>query len=194
MRTGAELVLHPAEAARHGLADGSRARLRSPHGEAVLAVRLDAAHQEGVAYVAAGVPGSGVGRLLPAGPRPRPRRDRARLMDEAFLVILIKAVVVVFVLITAFAYTLLWERKLIGRFQARYGPNRTGPVGYMQPLADVVKLIFKEDFVPQGANRVLFQLAPMISVVAAVAAVAVIPFGGLDRPLGPQRRARRAPT
>lgn len=98
-------------------------------------------------------------------------------MDEPFLVILLKAAVVVFVLITAFAYTLLWERKLIGRFQARYGPNRTGPVGYLQPLADVVKLIFKEDFVPRGANRLLFQLAPLISVFAAVAAVAVIPFG-----------------
>ena len=97
--------------------------------------------------------------------------------DETFLVILIKAVVVVFVLVTAFAYTLLWERKLIGRFQARYGPNRAGPVGYLQPLADVVKLIFKEDFVPRGANRWLFQIAPMISVFAAVAAVAVIPFG-----------------
>jgi NADH-quinone oxidoreductase subunit H len=99
-------------------------------------------------------------------------------MDELFLTILIKAVVVVFVLVTAFAYTLLWERKLLGRFQARYGPNRAGPVGYLQPLADVVKLIFKEDFVPQGANRILFQIAPMISVFAAVAAVAVIPFGG----------------
>ena len=99
-------------------------------------------------------------------------------MDEAFLEILIKAVVVVFVLITGFAYTLLWERKLIGRFQARYGPNRAGPIGYMQPLADVVKLIFKEDFVPRGANRLLFQIAPMISVFAAVSAVAVIPFGG----------------
>jgi NADH-quinone oxidoreductase subunit H len=98
-------------------------------------------------------------------------------MDETFLIILIKALVVVFVLITAFAYTLLWERKLIGRFQARYGPNRAGPIGYMQPLADVVKLIFKEDFVPRGANRFLFQIAPMISVFAAVAAVAVIPFG-----------------
>ncbi len=97
--------------------------------------------------------------------------------DETFLVILIKAVVVVFVVVTAFAYTLLWERKLIGRFQARYGPNRAGPVGYLQPLADVVKLIFKEDFVPRGANRWLFQIAPMISVFAAVAAVAVIPFG-----------------
>jgi NADH-quinone oxidoreductase subunit H len=97
--------------------------------------------------------------------------------DESFLVIVIKAAVVVFVLVTAFAYTLLWERKLLGRFQARYGPNRAGPVGYLQPLADVVKLIFKEDFVPQGANRLLFQIAPMISVFAAVAAVAVIPFG-----------------
>lgn len=98
-------------------------------------------------------------------------------MDESFLVVLIKAVVVIFVLVTAFAYTLLWERKLLGRFQARYGPNRAGPVGYLQPLADVVKLILKEDFVPRGANRILFQLAPMISVFAAVAAVAVIPFG-----------------
>ena len=97
--------------------------------------------------------------------------------------ILIKAIVVVFVLITAFAYTLLWERKLIGRFQARYGPNRAGPVGYLQPLADVVKLIFKEDFVPRGANRCLFQIAPMISVFAAVAAVAVIPFGDPIRDL-----------
>ena len=61
--------------------------------------------------------------------------------------------VVIFVLVTAFAYTLLWERKLIGRFQARYGPNRAGPVGYLQPLADVVKLIFKEDFVPRGGQQ-----------------------------------------
>ncbi len=98
-------------------------------------------------------------------------------MDERFLVALIKAVVVIFVVVTAFAYTLLWERKLIGRFQARYGPNRAGPLGYLQPLADVVKLIFKEDFVPQGANRLLFQIAPMISVFAAVAAIAVIPWG-----------------
>jgi NADH-quinone oxidoreductase subunit H len=100
-------------------------------------------------------------------------------MDERFLTILIKAIVVVFVLVTAFAYTLLWERKLLGRFQARYGPNRAGPIGYLQPLADVVKLIFKEDFVPRGANRILFQVAPLISVFAAVAAVAVIPFGGV---------------
>jgi NADH-quinone oxidoreductase subunit H len=98
--------------------------------------------------------------------------------QELFLTILIKTAIVVFVIVTTFAYVLLWERKLIGRFQARYGPNRTGPHGYMQPLADVVKLIFKEDLVPSGANRVLFQLAPVISVFAAIAAAAVIPWGG----------------
>ena len=143
----------------------------------------------------AGRPGAGVERLLPADRGPvRVEIGGSALMDETFLVILIKAVVVVFVLITAFAYTLLWERKLIGRFQARYGPNRAGPVGYLQPLADVVKLIFKEDFVPQGANRLLFQIAPMISVFAAVAAVAVIPFGGSIELFGPHGRPGRAPT
>ena len=65
VRTGAELVLNPAEAARLGLADGARARLRTPHGEATLPVRMDAAHAEGVAYVAADAPGTSVGRLLP---------------------------------------------------------------------------------------------------------------------------------
>jgi NADH-quinone oxidoreductase subunit H len=99
------------------------------------------------------------------------------MAQEAVLVMLIKAALVVFVVITAFAYTLLWERKLIGRFQARYGPNRAGPLGYLQPLADVVKLVFKEDSTPREANKLLFTLAPLISVFAAVAALAVIPFG-----------------
>lgn len=100
-------------------------------------------------------------------------------MQEALLVILIQAVIVVGVVLTGFAYATLWERKLIGRFQARYGPNRTGFYGYMQPLADVVKLMFKENMVPAGANRTLFSLAPMISVFAAVGALSVIPFGGV---------------
>ncbi len=65
VRTGAEVVLNPAEAARHGIADGGAARLRSPHGEVTLTARTDDAHPEGVAYVAVGVPGAGVERLLP---------------------------------------------------------------------------------------------------------------------------------
>jgi NADH-quinone oxidoreductase subunit H len=106
------------------------------------------------------------------------------MVDEALWLQVLKTAVIVFIVITGFAYTLLWERKLLGRFQARYGPNRTGPVGYLQPLADVVKLIFKEDFVPQGANRVLFHLAPVISVMTAVAAIGLIPFGTTGEILG----------
>jgi NADH-quinone oxidoreductase subunit H len=97
--------------------------------------------------------------------------------QEALLTIVIKAVVLVFVVVTAFAYLVLVERKLIGRMQARYGPNRTGPFGFLQPAADVVKLVLKEDFIPAGANRVLFQLAPVISVFAAISAIVIIPFG-----------------
>lgn len=99
------------------------------------------------------------------------------LVDEPVWLIAVKSAIVVFVVVTAFAYVLLAERKLIGRFQARYGPNRAGPGGFFQPLADVVKLVLKEDFIPRGANRMVFLLAPALSLVAAVGAIAVIPYG-----------------
>ncbi len=99
------------------------------------------------------------------------------MTQEAFLVILIKAVVVVFVVVTTFAYLMLLERKMMGRMQARYGPNRTGPFGIMQPAADLVKMLLKEDFTPARANKVLFQLGPIIAVFAAVSALVIIPFG-----------------
>ncbi len=99
--------------------------------------------------------------------------------QEAFLIIIIQAVVVVGIVLSAFAYLTLLERKLIGRFQARRGPNRAGPFGILQPLADLGKLTFKEDFVPAGANATIFRLAPLICVVAAIATLAVIPFGGV---------------
>jgi len=99
------------------------------------------------------------------------------MVDEPIWLLVVKTVLLVFLVITFFAYMSLFERKLIGRAQARYGPNRAGPWGYLQPLADVMKLIFKEDFVPQGANRWLFQLAPVMSLVTAITALALIPFG-----------------
>jgi NADH-quinone oxidoreductase subunit H len=71
----------------------------------------------------------------------------------------------------------LLERKFIARLQVRYGPNRVGPLGLLQPLADGVKLIFKEDIIPAGADKAVFILAPVISVVAALIAFAVIPIG-----------------
>jgi NADH-quinone oxidoreductase subunit H len=99
------------------------------------------------------------------------------VVDEPIWVVAIKAAILIFAVITFFAYMSLFERKIIGRAQLRYGPNRTGPLGYLQPLADVVKLVMKEDFIPEGANKVLFSLAPLLSIFTAVSALALIPFG-----------------
>jgi NADH-quinone oxidoreductase subunit H len=89
----------------------------------------------------------------------------------------IKIVVVILVIMTVLAYTALLERKLLGWIQLRYGPNRVGPWGLLQPLADVVKLLFKEDFTPVTPNRILYTIAPMILFVPALMTYAVIPFG-----------------
>src|SRR5215472_2156729 len=75
------------------------------------------------------------------------------------------------------AYMTWFERRAISRLQIRIGPNRVGPTGLLQPLADALKLFFKEDVTPRNADRVLFPLAPGISLVAALAAFAVIPIG-----------------
>lgn len=82
-------------------------------------------------------------------------------------------------LLTAVAYTTLFERKVISWMQVRNGPNRAGPLGLLQPLADGVKLFFKEDTIPDTADRFLHRLAPAISVFAAMAAFAVVPLGTL---------------
>ncbi len=98
-------------------------------------------------------------------------------MSESWWISLIKALVIINLLLGLFAYMTLVERKLIGRMQGRYGPNRAGPFGLLQPIADLVKLIRKESFFPASAVDVVYIVAPALSAFTALAAFSVIPFG-----------------
>jgi len=100
------------------------------------------------------------------------------LSITAFLIIsLIKSVAVVFILLTAVAYSVWLERKVSARIQNRWGPTRVGPFGLLQPMADGVKFIFKEDLTQPHVYKPLYIAAPIIAVVFAISSIAVIPFG-----------------
>ncbi len=88
-----------------------------------------------------------------------------------------KIVLVFLVILGVAAYLVLVERKLLGRIQERIGPNRAGPFGLWQPIADGIKMLTKEDFLPAGADKWLFYLAPAMAAIPAIMIVAVIPFG-----------------
>jgi NADH-quinone oxidoreductase subunit H len=94
-----------------------------------------------------------------------------------FWIPVIKAVVVVVVLLLSGAYATLWERKICARFHVRYGPNLAGPFGMFQPLADAIKAIFKEEYIPNHVDKVLYLMGPGISYAAVIITFAVIPFG-----------------
>ena len=112
---------------------------------------------------------------------------------EATWILIVKSIVIFAVIFAIVPMLTVMERKLLGRFQGRYGPNRVGPVGLLQPLADAVKLITKEHYRPRAAVPALYYIAPSIVVFTGVATLAIIPFGnvqdgfglyGIDVPIG----------
>jgi NADH-quinone oxidoreductase subunit H len=98
---------------------------------------------------------------------------------DGFLILewIIKSVFLLAVVVTGFAYLTLYERKALARIQVRVGPNRAGPGGWLQPAADAVKLIFKEELIPAEAYKIVFVLAPIITVIPALVILAVLPWG-----------------
>jgi NADH-quinone oxidoreductase subunit H len=101
-------------------------------------------------------------------------------MDWISLVLIpaIKSILLIVVLLTGFAYLSYVERKLVARFQVRYGPNRAGPFGLLQPIADALKMVFKEEIVPTHVDRVIYLMAPALAVVPSLVIWAVIPVSG----------------
>ena len=99
------------------------------------------------------------------------------LLHNAIFAALVKSAIVIVALLTAFAYMTLIERRVVAKMQGRLGPNRTGPFGLLQPLADALKMAFKEQIVPTQAQKVVYLIAPIISVVIALSAFAVVPIG-----------------
>src|SRR5689334_25362717 len=100
-------------------------------------------------------------------------------MDILTLIIVavVKIALFVFVLMTADAYMVLFERKVVGRMQNRWGPTRVGPFGLLQPLADGLKFIFKEDLTPPYVHQFVYIMAPMLALIASLSAIALIPIG-----------------
>ena len=95
-----------------------------------------------------------------------------------WLIVLIKSAILLLVVITTFAYSMLAERKVMAWMQLRPGPNRVGPWGMLQPAADALKMMFKEDLTPNTADLLIYRLAPFISLICAMGVFAIIPFTG----------------
>ena len=97
-----------------------------------------------------------------------------------WLIAIVKSAFILFVVLTTFAYAMLFERKIMAWMQLRPGPNRVGPWGLLQPAADAAKMLLKEDLTPRTADPLIYRLAPFLALVTAMSAYAVIPFSESD--------------
>ena len=171
--------LSPADADKLGVREGERVEVGTNGTRIEGTVKLRAAVPAGSVFVGEGVRGAPANLL--GEPLVEVRRPGVIVFAEVgyaepWWAQLLKALVIFAVVFQLVPIVLLGERKLLGRFQHRYGPNRVGPFGALQPIADIGKLIFKEQFRPRTATGWLFAIAPVISMVTAVATVAIIPF------------------
>ena len=103
---------------------------------------------------------------------------------EPWWVQILKGLVIFGVIFAILPIIIVYERKLLGRFQGRYGPNRVGPFGLMQPLAEIVKFATKEPFRPTSSVAYMFRIAPMIAILTAVGSLALVPFGNVQHIFG----------
>src|SRR5438045_7127069 len=98
-------------------------------------------------------------------------------LNNEIVAYVIKSGILIVALLTAFAYITIIERRVVAKLQGRIGANRAGPFGLFQPVADAVKMVFKEQIVPSQAKKAIYLVAPIISVVVALCAFAVMPIG-----------------
>ena len=179
--------VHPDDAEKHGVADGGRAVVRTAAGEAELPVRVSPHVAAGTLFVPFNQAGLAANALLAGGfvdpsdrrgPGGGRRRGGGRLMDWLDWLLLVARVVVVFFALLIAVMLLIWiERKVIADMQTRTGPMRAGPRGVLITLADGIKLFFKEGITPTLADRPVYLVAPIVAMLPAFLAFAVIPFG-----------------
>ena len=167
-RPDAEIAISPRDASLRGIATGDTVDVKiERHVGAAQGPDRQAARR-----------GRGA-RPRGARARPRPGRggEETAVNSEPWWISVIKAIIFINVLLISMAFLTLYERKLLARMQRRYGPNRAGPKGILQPFADLIKMVRKEAFAPMAAIDTLYLMAPAFSAFTALAAFSVIPWG-----------------
>ncbi len=181
-----QLELSPEDAKRLGIAEGDEVTVAQNgtrlHAQAAIRTGVP----PGSAFLADGI----ASRLGQRADRAADRGAQGMMplalvyYFEPWWVQIVKALVIFGVIFAILPIIIVYERKLLGRFQGRYGPNRVGPFGLMQPLAEIVKFATKEPFRPTTSVAYMFRIAPAIAILTAVASLALVPFGNVQHIFG----------